>query len=666
MPELRSLDPRPKMMILICISSSAMMTADIRILFALTLFTLLILLAGGVRFRDIVRQAKSAVNLVAFLFILQCLFNRTGKALLLFSGFTLVTDTGFLTAAMLSLRLLIIILSALILMTGEARDYLLALIQCGMPYELAFMVMLAIRFFPILREEAFNVYYSVQLRGTEIEKASLPARLSAYSRLCLPILVAALERAKTMSIAMEAKCFRAFPERTYMRRLTLAARDKICLVIFPVGLVILLLFSHGVFSVLAFASTPHTAQTAAAAPLGTNISSTSAGIILSWTGNPQTTQTITWSTAKKAAETLQYISGSSYAAASTDQKRFSKSTGITASCTEVFAGQYYRYEATITGLSPGQKYYYRVGNGTAWSVPKYFVTEAKNPQTSSFMYLGDVQFELRDEDYATWGTMIRKAYAANPGIAFSLMGGDYVNSSANIKDWQVFLGQAASVFSQIPMMTVPGNHETSITPAFYLKMLALPKNNPTVPEEIYSFDYGDCHFVMLNSCVFMPERENKLGEKNWNQLISDINDWIKTDLSQSTAKWNIVVLHHPPYPVSEDDGIYSLLRQNWEPLFIKGNVDLVLCGHQHVTMRTSAISGITYFMGNSGVKRSMYYDGRNAPAYKVFLNAGNSTYQIIKADTESLTLTTFSESGKKLDFWSKADAKGNGNGKITN
>ena len=102
-------------------------------------------------------------------------------------------------------------MSALILLTGESRDYLPALVQMKIPYEIAFMVMAAVHFLPMLKEEAMDVYYSVQLRGTEIANAPLPKKLRAFSKICMPILVGAINRAKQMSIAMEARGFRSRP-----------------------------------------------------------------------------------------------------------------------------------------------------------------------------------------------------------------------------------------------------------------------------------------------------------------------------------------------------------------------------------------------------------------------------------------------------------------------
>ncbi len=634
-PKLKDLDPRAKMMMLLCLSTTALLLTNLLLLFLLLVFTLFILGAGGVSFDEIRKQTKSAVNFVVFLFLLQCVFNRKGEALVSVYGFTLFTDKGVLTAAMLSLRLLIFLLSALILLTGEPRDYLLAMVQCRIPYEIAFMVMVGIHFFPILKEEGYNVYYSAQLRGTEIQKANLKDRLSAYGKLCLPILVAALERAKAMSIAMESKCFRAFPRRTYMRKLKLKTIDKLYLALFPLGMSLLLFFFYCGSPVLSFGEE--------ALPKGDPTE-----IILTWTGDPKHTQTISWSTTVDMEEYIEYISAEVFEKASDKDAAFSKSTKSKAVQTVMKENEYYRYEATLTGLLSGTEYYYRVGNGTVWNKPQSFFTEKESISDVHFLFLGDVQFELR-EDYAVWGKFLQNAYKNNPETAFAIMGGDYVNSSGNQNDWQCFLGEATAVFSEIPMMTVPGNHETSILPAFYLKMFALPKTSIAASEEFYSFDYGNCHFLALNSCVFMPERKNKLGEAAWNKLIAQTNDWIEKDISKSKAKWNIVFLHHPPYPVSEDDPIYALIRKNWEPLFSRGKVDAVFCGHQHVTMRTQKIAGVTYFMGNSGIKRSRYYDGKNAPDYSAFLDQENSTYQMIDADENSLTIKTFAENNEVLD-----------------
>jgi len=231
--DLARFDPRPKMLLVLCISTLAVVWHDPVWLAGLLGSTVLVLMLGRVDPRSAARQVRGVLAAIAVLFIVQCVFVRSGDPLLSAGGVTLVTVDGVSVALGVSLRLLIVVCSALILLTGEARDYLLALVQCKVPYELAFMVMTAVHFLPILRGEAMDVYHAVQMRGTEIAKAGLGDKLRVYTRITLPIVAGAIKRAEQVSIAMEARAFRATPRRTFMRRLRLAPRDVASLIAVP-------------------------------------------------------------------------------------------------------------------------------------------------------------------------------------------------------------------------------------------------------------------------------------------------------------------------------------------------------------------------------------------------------------------------------------------------
>ena len=226
-------DPRVKLMLMACISTLAVVWRDPLWLAGLLCATGAVLAWGGVGVVQAVVRARSVLQVIAVLFVVQCLFLRSGARLVSLDGVTLVTVAGLSAALGVTLRLLILVFSALILLTGDTRDYLLALVQCKVPYEIAFMVMTALHFLPILREEAQDVYYAVQMRGTDLSRAGPIAKLRVYRRIALPILAGAIKRAETTSVAMEARAFRAFPERTFLRRLELARRDRVCLVVVP-------------------------------------------------------------------------------------------------------------------------------------------------------------------------------------------------------------------------------------------------------------------------------------------------------------------------------------------------------------------------------------------------------------------------------------------------
>jgi len=231
---LRLLDPRVKLFLLICVSTAALISRTPAALFALLLLTLFILIAGGVKPGVIWVKLRSLFGLIIMLFILQCVFNRGGQPLLELSGLTIVTDSGFDTATIVSLRLLIIILGALVVVMGDTRDFLLALTECKVPYEIAFMVLAALRFLPILREEAQDVLCAAQMRGLKIKKAGFHKKAGAYISVVIPVVAGAIRRAEQLSIAMETRGFRAFPRRTSMRRLCMRTADWVYVIVFCV------------------------------------------------------------------------------------------------------------------------------------------------------------------------------------------------------------------------------------------------------------------------------------------------------------------------------------------------------------------------------------------------------------------------------------------------
>jgi len=229
---LKSLDPRVKLFLLVCISTAALVLRVPFVLLFLLILTLLLLLIGGVSPKVIWLKLRGLFGLVLMLFILQCFFNRAGEPLLVVSGQTLVTDSGFQAAVMVSLRLLIVFLSALVVVIGDPRDYLLALTQCKVPYEIAFMVLAALRFLPLLREAASDVLCAAQMRGMRLKKSGLRKKAGAYISLVIPVVAGAIHRADQLSIAMEARGFRALPRRTSMRRLTMRAADWVYAIVF--------------------------------------------------------------------------------------------------------------------------------------------------------------------------------------------------------------------------------------------------------------------------------------------------------------------------------------------------------------------------------------------------------------------------------------------------
>ena len=91
------------------------------------------------------------------------------------------------------------------------------------------------------------------------------------------------------------------------------------------------------------------------------------------------------------------------------------------------------------------------------------------------------------------------------------------------------------------------------------------------------------------------------------------------------------------------------LRKLWVPIMEEYGADLVLCGHQHMYMRTERINGILYVMGNSGQRKSGFFNGSDVPRYSASVYGEGMSYQIIKVGWKELRITAYNEKGLIVD-----------------
>ena len=102
-------------------------------------------------------------------------------------------------------------------------------------------------------------------------------------------------------------------------------------------------------------------------------------------------------------------------------------------------------------------------------------------------------------------------------------------------------------------------------------------------EKYYSFDYGNAHFVCLDS--MSSARTNG----------SPMYQWLEADLEANTNEWLIAFWHHPPYSKGSNDSDVRTeqieMRNNFVPLLESHGVDLVLAGHSHSYERSFLMDG---------------------------------------------------------------------------
>ncbi|MEN6327526.1 MAG: energy-coupling factor transporter transmembrane component T [Syntrophomonas sp.] len=238
-----NLDPRTKMVIVLCITTLAIIYNTPGKLLLLLLCTGGLLLPFDIDLPRIMGYLKPYLSLLLILFLAQCIFTPGGEVLLAVGPVRLLGTRGLILGSSVVLRLLVVTTAAILLTTSNSRDFISGLVQWEVPYEIAFMVSVTIRFLPVFRDEFVNVVTAVQLRGVELKQVPWGRKITLFRHLFFPLVYGAILKAQQLSIAMEARGFRAYPRRTYLRQLSLSRFDY-CLLLSCPSLTLLLIGLH--------------------------------------------------------------------------------------------------------------------------------------------------------------------------------------------------------------------------------------------------------------------------------------------------------------------------------------------------------------------------------------------------------------------------------------
>ena len=92
---------------------------------------------------------------------------------------------------------------------------------------LSLVLSMALRFIPILLEEANRIINAQSARGADFEEGRLWQRMRAMVSILVPLLVSATRRAYELANAMEARCYHGGEGRTKMKPLKYRAVDRI-------------------------------------------------------------------------------------------------------------------------------------------------------------------------------------------------------------------------------------------------------------------------------------------------------------------------------------------------------------------------------------------------------------------------------------------------------
>ncbi len=211
---IHNLDPRIKFVYVIAVFISAIMFSQIIPLAILFLMQLPFVFLAKVQ-KQWVRSLRGAAFLAAFIFFVNI------ATTYFYNGYSL-TALNIESAAAMTLRFVVLVESFSVFFLTTSPDHLgLALEQSRVPFEFAFAFTTAVRFVPVLAEEAQTIMDAQKARGLELEKGGLLKRIRNYIPILIPLIVSAIRRSLELAEAMESRAWGATKKRTnlYMLRL---------------------------------------------------------------------------------------------------------------------------------------------------------------------------------------------------------------------------------------------------------------------------------------------------------------------------------------------------------------------------------------------------------------------------------------------------------------
>lgn len=239
------------------------------------------------------------------------------------------------------------------------------------------------------------------------------------------------------------------------------------------------------------------------------------------------------------------------------------------------------HAVTVTGLKQHTVYHYQIvsrsPSGEEVNSEDAVFRVAPGAGTPfSFAVYGDSRHPVTSNgNWDTHATVAQAIHATRPDLV--LHTGDLTLDGRQHKRWLTeFFGPAKGLFSDTPIYAAIGNHEANAH--WFYDFFSYPR-----PENYYSFDYGNTHFVVIDSYATVK------GVAEYSVIGRDSAQyrWLVDDLKLSKAKWKVVLLHHPIYDSSFQFDPESLkLRQTLSPVFEQYGVDIVFNGHDHLYERS--------------------------------------------------------------------------------
>jgi len=284
---------------------------------------------------------------------------------------------------------------------------------------------------------------------------------------------------------------------------------------------------------------------------------------------------------------------------------------------ESLSGTYKWHTVKLSNLTLATRYYYRTVSGTQVSEIHRFKTQAAEGTNTGhyrFAIIGDHQV-MADDRYESLVLACKdkviKKYASSPSdtliedhLNLMVCDGDMVDQGTLSQYEELHFGQSRPLMSNIPIMTVPGNHEYYNDPNlinyfghYVYDDISYQGITGIHGEEYYAFQVANILFVMINS--------NRWADPDQFIWIEDIVATADTDPS---VEWVFAINHHCFYNEQmPSDGISSV-RDGYGPRLAETDKYVMhITGHAHLYARGSIRNHPCHVIINGGASWDQYW-----------------------------------------------------------
>lgn len=389
------------------------------------------------------------------------------------------------------------------------------------------------------------------------------------------------------------------------------------------------------------------------------------GIHISWNGekevNTSTTMAITWLNDNVDKGEVKYgIAKNNLASSAKATEKFSE------------GAKTYVNKVTLDHLKSATYYYYKVGSDkNGWSETYKFRTGPAVGDKSKIVIgiWSDTQNNGGNYSFEQTDTIVKQM--SMNAYDFTIHNGDIVENGSVGKSWNNFFNVAQPINANYPFMSVTGNHDVvndTASPIFqkpfpiFYDLMNLPGNQLN-----YSYDYGNVHFVAINSGY--AQGAEKVGKVFFAEDSKEFR-WLDADLAKARKNKNITwIILYSHYPVYSFGASHIPTWENHiKPLVDKYKVDLYLAGHRHVYERHKAVRGSeifeqkdnhvykkpmgTVYVTNGSSGGSLQgVGGWSLPTMVFTPKENNYTYAIMTVENLTINYKVFDKAGKQIDYF---------------